>query len=208
MSEGETEREIAGQLAHRLVHRGAYPLSITVSADGRSKIYRQGGYTSTAIQKYVVLAVTARKYGLYTTASRTVCFGEPEAELRNEHNTACKVLATYMASSWPDAVPREILAAGRRVYLVSGHEHEWLLCPQGHITGREPVEILLTPQSEELLQANWVVNWRASAGSATSCDTFVISDAGPVEISPAENWPLKRIRIQGAEFLRPDLLQR
>ena len=38
--------------------------------------------------------------------------------------TVCKVNATYLASTWPDAVPREILLAGRRIYLVSGYEHE------------------------------------------------------------------------------------
>src|SRR5262249_12622218 len=36
MTAGETEREIAGQLSHRLLHRGAQPLLISVAADGRS----------------------------------------------------------------------------------------------------------------------------------------------------------------------------
>jgi hypothetical protein len=44
--------------------------------------------------------------------------------LRNEHNAVCRVGASFLASTWPDAVPREILAAARRIYLVSGHEHE------------------------------------------------------------------------------------
>ena len=41
-----------------------------------------------------------------------------------------------------------------------------------------------------------------------SCDTFLISEEGPRSITAAENWPLKRIRVQGAEFVRPDLLIR
>ena len=39
---------------------------------------------------------------------------------------ACRVSASYLASTWPDAVPREILQAGRRIYTRSQFEHEWL----------------------------------------------------------------------------------
>ncbi len=205
---GETEREIAGQVCHRLMHRGVTPVAVHVAADGRSRVYRHLGFTATPIRSYCVLLVTARKYGLCATASRTVCFGALDAAVRKEHDTACKVTATYIASSWPDAVPRQIMASGRRVYQLSGVEHEWLLAPQGHITGHQPVELLLTPQTEELFHNGWAVTWRSSCGAAVSCDTFLISEDGPRAITAPESWPLKRIRVQGAEFMRPDVLVR
>jgi Xaa-Pro aminopeptidase len=204
----DTEREAAGQLHHRLVHRGAQPVMVEVAADGRSRRYRQCGYTAVPIQRYAVLTATARKYGLYVTASRSLCFGEPDANFREAHAAACKVSATYIASTWPDAMPRQILATGRYVYQVTGFEHEWRLAPQGYVTGRAPVELKLTPHCEELFQADWAVTWRASVGAASSCDTFLVSKNGPVSVTEAEVWPLKRIRVQGAEFLRPDLLLR
>jgi Xaa-Pro aminopeptidase len=205
---GASEREIAGQVGHRLLHRGALPLQLSVSADGRSKLYRQGGFTSNPVEKFAVLTVTARKYGLSATASRSVAFGSVDPEFRKEHNTACKVSATYLASSWPDAVPSEILLAGRRVYLISGFEHEWLLAPQGHVTGRNVVELAINPRTSDLFHAGWSVTWQASAGAALSCDTFILADNGPILVTPTETWPLKRIRVQGAEFVRPDVLLR
>jgi hypothetical protein len=208
LSVGDSEREIAGQLSHRLMHRGATPLSVQVAADGRARLYRHGGFTSAPVKTYCVLKVTARKYGLSATASRSVCFGQPDAGLRREHDTACKVTATYVASSWPDSVPKQILAGGRRIYQMSGAEHEWLLCPQGHLTGHLPVELALTPQTEELFQAGWAVTWQSSCGNGLSCDTFQMTEDGPRTVTAAESWPLKRIRIQGAEFVRPDLLIR
>jgi Xaa-Pro aminopeptidase len=208
LSQGETEREIAGHLSHRLIHRGILPLHVGVAVDGRSRLYRRFGFTSAILERYAVLTVTARKYGLYVTASRAVCFGELPPDFREDHNAVCKVSASYLASTWPDAVPREILLAGRRIYLVSGFEHEWQMAPQGHLTGRSAVEMALTPQTEELFQAGWSVTWNASAGAADSCDTFVITEQGPKLVTPTEVWPLKRIRIQGAEFVRPDVLQR
>jgi Xaa-Pro aminopeptidase len=208
MGINETEREVAGQLAHRLLHRGTQPVLISVAADGRSRLYRQPGFTATPITKYAVVLAAARKYGLCVMASRSVSFGSPDPLLRREHDAAAKVSATYVASTWPDAVPREILSAGRRVYMVCNFEHEWLLSPQGHLTGRAAVEQALTPRTEELFQTGWAVTWRASAGAAISCDTFLVTDDGPRAITPTEVWPLKRIRIQGADFVRPDILQR
>ena len=204
----DSEREVAGQIGHRLMHRGALPVSIGVAADGRGRLYRQCGFTSMPIRHSAVLHATARKYGLTASASRTVSFGQPEPELRHDHNAVCRVSASYLASTWPDAVPREILLAGRRIYLISGYEHEWQLAPQGFITGRAPVELLLTPKSEDLFQVGWAVVWNATAGAASSCDTFHITEEGPQVLTPTETWPLKRIRIQGAEFVRPDILVR
>ena len=208
MEPGLTEREVAGQLSHRLLHRGAQVLVLGVAADGRSRLYRQFGFTSAPVTNYAVLTVAARKYGLVATASRSVAFGKPDPQLQQEHDSVCKIGATYLASTWPDALPSQILGAGRRVYQITGFEHEWRLAPQGHVTGRSSVELALTPQTEELFRAGWAVTWQASVGAAAGCDTFLITDKGPELLTPTEAWPLKRIRIQGADFLRPDLLQR
>ncbi len=205
---GETEREIAGQLSHRLIHRGVIPLVLTVLVDGRSHRYRQGGFTPTPVNSYCVVLAAAQKYGLCAMASRTVAFGTIPEQLRKEHTAACRVSATYVASTWPDAVPKQILKTARRVYLSSGAEHEWRLSPQGHITGRSLVELPLTPSTEELLPAHAAVTWRASVRSALSCDTFLVNQDGPRTLTIAENWPLKKLRIQGAEFTRPDILVR
>ncbi len=204
----DTEREVAGQLCHRLMHRGVHPVHVSVAADGRSRLYRRLGFTATAIEKYAVVSATARKYGLHASASRTVCFGELPDELKQEQNAVCRVSASYLASTWPDAVPREVLLAGRRIYLLSNFEHEWLLSPQGHVTGRSPVEMPFNPQTTDLLEAGWAVTWNASAGAACSCDTYLVTEKGPKPITPTEVWPLKRIRIQGAECIRPDILMR
>jgi Xaa-Pro dipeptidase len=208
LNPGDTEREVAGHLSHRLIHRGTQPIMLSVAADGRSRVYRHHGYTAAPVTQYVVLSVTARKYGLFVTASRSVAFGSLEPTYRREHDSACRVSATYVASSWPDAVPRQILGTARRVYRVTGAEHEWLLSPQGHLTGRAAVELSLTPQTEELLQAGWAIAWTAAVGAALSCDTILTTDDGPRTLTIAESWPLKRIRVQGAEFVRPDILQR
>lgn len=208
LSAGDTEREVAGQLSHRLLHRGVQPLMIAVTADGRGRAYRQASYTSTPISKNCVMTVSGRKYGLCARASRSISFGQPDPAFRRDHDCACKISATYVAGSWPDSVPRQILLTGQRIYQLTGVEHEFYLAPQGHVTGHAPVELNLSLQDESVLEARWAITWHVAVGAAVSCDTFLISEEGPRAITAAENWPLKRIRIQGAEFVRPDLLIR
>lgn len=208
LSAGETEREIAGQISHRLLHRGVQPLLISVTADGRGRTYRQATYTSTPITRTCVMTVTARKYGLCARASRVISFGQPDASFRRDHDCACKISATYIAGSWPDSVPRQILLTGQRIFQLTGVEHEFHLAPQGHLTGHAPVELSMSLKDEALLQARWAITWCVAVGAGVSCDTFLISEEGPRAITAAENWPLKRIRIQGAEFVRPDVLIR
>ncbi len=208
LAKGEPEREVAGQISHRLLHRGAVALQVGIAADGRRRAYRQPTFTGSPIRDNCTLFVVARKYGLCAQASRSISFGQPDAEFRREHDATCKISAAYIAGSWPDAVPRQILLSGRRIFQMLGYEHEWLLCPQGHITGWVPVEKMLAPQTEELLEANLAVSWQVGVGAAISSDTFLLSEDGPKLVTPIENWPVKRIRIQGAEFFRPDILVR
>ena len=208
LGQGDTEREVAGQISHRLLHRGAAPLNITVLADGRSRLYRQAGFTSLPVEHNCMLVATARKYGLCASASRTMSFGKPDAELQKEHDVATRVSATYMASSWPDAIASEILNVGRRIFQVSGMEHEWRLAPQGFVTGRAPIEQSFRPGKQDLIQAGWSLVWSPSAGGAASWDTFLVTDTGARLMTSPDSWPQRRIRIQGTEILRPDIFLR
>src|ERR1700677_124670 len=70
MVKGDTEREVASQLSHRLLHRGALPVLISVAADARRRVYRQPGFTAAPIRDNCTLLVVARKYGLCAQASR------------------------------------------------------------------------------------------------------------------------------------------
>jgi Xaa-Pro aminopeptidase len=204
----ESEEEAAGMLAHRVVHHGADVLAVGVAADGRSRRYRQFGFAAAAIRRYCVLTVTARKHGLCLSASRAMSFGTVDAQFRQEFNVATLVAATYITTTWPDSGAREILSAGKRIYKANNFEHEWLARPQGHITGRAPVELNLKPSCEELLQPNWVVAWHPSVGAALVCDTFLVTPSGPKVVTPTENWPLKKIAVQGVTIALPELLQR
>lgn len=205
---GETERDVAGRLSYLLIKRGVIPLNITVMADGRNEVYRQGGFTPTKLKDYATIIAVGQKYGLAACASRTVVFGNASPELQADHDAACRVAAIYVAGSWPNSLVKDILNAGRGVYQATNAHFEWQAAPQGYLTGRSPVEQPFLVDSTQILKSTNAVIWRASVRKGLSCDTFLVDENGPRTVTTIGQWPLKKIRVHGAEYVRPDILYR
>src|SRR5581483_7144967 len=173
MARGQTEEEVAGQVAHRLYHRGAEADAISVTA-----------------------------------ASRTVCFGRPPDDFRTEHDTACRLSAVYRSLSVSGGTIGSAAEAGRWLTADTPFEYEWRQSPPGYGTGWFAAEELRRAGQEEKFVANQAVVWQARVGAAAVVDTVLVSDAGPVPVTPPEGWPFKRVRVQDRTCDVPDLLVR
>ena len=122
----------------RLVHRGLIPVAIQVAADGRMRLspprhLAAGSHTC-------LIEATARKWGLHVTASRSVCFGQPDDNIRKEMDAACRLTAVPS----PATVGRTAHLATQLIE-PAGFGHEWRLAPAGWVTGYAAVELPLTP---------------------------------------------------------------
>jgi Xaa-Pro dipeptidase len=206
---GETEQEIAGQLAHRLRHRGLEPVQIEVSADGRLRKYRRHGPTAATVEQNCVLRATARRRGLHATAARVISFSPVEEQFRNEIEVACRWSSVLIAASTIGAKLADVFGHGQRYLESAGFEHEWRLAPLGWVTGHLPSELSLLPgDGQRALEAGWAVVWNASIGAVADTDTILVTPAGPQIVTPAELWPLKRIKVAGMTIDRSDMLVR
>jgi hypothetical protein len=205
---GDSEEEAAGQLGHRLIHRGVEPVNLQAFADGRARRYRRGGPTSATIEHTCVLVATGQRWGLHVTASRTVSFGTPDREFHVDYEIACRQAAMQIAGSVPQSNPANILSAGVRVLQMNQREHEWRLTPPGWLTGHAACELPFLPTTKDALDSGYPLVWLAAVGAANSADTILIGDQGAEIVTPCEMWPLKRIRITGIPIERPDVLIR
>ncbi len=208
MARGQTEEEVAGQVAHRLYHRGAEADAISVTADGRGAKYRRAGFTAAPAHSTCVIQATGTRDGLYVTASRTVCFGRPPDDFRTEHDTACRLSAVYRSLSVSGGTIGSAAEAGRWLTADTPFEYEWRQSPPGYGTGWFAAEELRRAGQEEKFVANQAVVWQARVGAAAVVDTVLVSDAGPVPVTPPEGWPFKRVRVQDRTCDVPDLLVR
>lgn len=208
MKPGDTEEEAAGQIGHRLLHHGAEPVAIDVTADDRGRKYRRAGFTNTPAKSHCFLQATATQNGLYVTAGRMVCFNPPDEKLRSEYDHAGRIAAAFRALSRPGETISSAVAA--EVKLLAGTEYEFedRLSPPVHGCGRLPADELRRSGSDEPFADAQPIVWQARVGAVAVVDTVLVGEAGPTLLTPAEDWPIKRIRIAEQTHDVPDMLVR
>ncbi len=205
---GDTEDEIAGHLAHRLLHHGTEIVSVSVTADGRGRKFRRTGFTEAAVTSWCTIQATATRDGLFATASRTVWFGKPDDRLRSEYELATKLMAVYRSMTRADAAVGPISEAARRMLAGTEYEYEWRLSQPGYGSGWFPAEELRRHGQDDPFVSGQPIVWQARVGAAAVVDTVIATDLGSDAVTPPEAWPYKRVRVGDVNLDIPDVLVR
>ena len=205
---GDTEEEIAGQLAHRLLRHGAEPVALQISGDGRGRVSRRRGHLPEPVNRWCILQATARQYGLHATAARTVYHGPPEDSWRPEFEVALRLRVVHLASSKPGDLVSHAIDTGKAVLRPTPHEHEWRAAPLVCLTGREPSEGVFLPGTHDRWTPGWAAVWQERIGATAVVDTYLMTEQGWKLLTPARDWPLRRAASAERVFEMPDVLLR
>jgi Xaa-Pro dipeptidase len=207
LGQGQTEIEIAGQLGHRLIRHGIEPASTSVVADGRGSKYRRAGVASAPVTRTCVIQATGQRDGLYATCARAVSFGPPPDDFRTAHDLAIKQGALYRALSIPNNTIGGIGEAARAVLANTPYEFDWRFSQPGYGTGRFAAEELRRGGQDDPLKAGQAIVWQPRVGPAAIVDTVIVTNNEPVLVTPAEDWPVKRLAVRNGPFYDlPDVL--
>jgi Xaa-Pro dipeptidase len=206
VEKGDSEADIAGALAHRLIRRGVNPEMLSVTADERSTAFRRTGFTNATIQSSCCLQATAMQNGLHATASRTVSLGPISTTIKNPFTEASKLSAVYRAIALPGQTMATANDAGKWLFPGTQYEYEWRLSQPGYGTGRLAAEELRRLGQDEQFIAGQAIVWQAKIGSASIVDTVIISPEGLIPITPPIQGPYKRIKMKDKVYDIPDIL--
>jgi Xaa-Pro dipeptidase len=205
---GETEADVAGHLAHRLMREGVVPVELRVASDDRPARYRRPTFKAAEIQRRATITASGRRLGLCASVTRTVSFGPVNDYFRTCHTLAAMVEATYIYFSRPGEPISEVFRRARRIFEKFDHPHEWTLDYQGAIIGYAPREVPLMPDCSAPLQAGTALRWSPSVGAARAEDTVVIDGRGFEVVTEAQNWPKVDVCVKGYAIPRPGILER
>jgi hypothetical protein len=205
---GDTEEEIAGHVAHRLLRHGAEPVALQVSADGRSRAFRRRGSRSDPVERCCVLQATARKFGLHATAARIVFRSAPDDADRAEFEAALRLRVTHLALSKIGDRVYVALDAGAALLRPTPFEHEWRLAPAVCLTGREPSEGVFLAVAQDKWLPGWAAVWQERIGAAAVVDTYLMEEAGWRLVTRPSLWPVRRAVSRGRSFELADFLVR
>jgi antitoxin VapB len=204
---GMTEYEIAGLLAREAESRGAQPIVNLVATDERVFSYRHPLPTEKKLQRYAMLVLCGRRWGLVCSITRLVHFGPLPHELRRKEQAVAQIDATFIHATRPGRTIGEVIERAIRTYEEVGYPDEWNLHHQGGPAGYEPREYLATPGSAEDVFAGQAFAWNPSITGTKSEDTILVSEDGYEVITAIKGWPMTVVSVGGNSIERPAILE-
>lgn len=206
---GWSEHRIAARISERAMSEGVEAVVTLIATDERVFRYRHPIDTEKRLERYAMLVLCGRKYGLVANLTRLVHFGPPPRELREKLEKVITVDAKMIARTVVGAGLADIFHAGMAAYAAVGFPQEWKLHHQGGVAGYNGREILATPNSQEIVQDGQAFAWNPSIRGVKSEDTIIVQGDSREFLTGSGRWPTLAIELSdGSTLMRPDLLVR
>ncbi len=204
---GLTECEIAALLSGEVQRRGVTPIVNLIATDDRVFNFRHPLPTGKQLDRYAMLILCGRKWGLVCSITRLVYFGRLPAELRRKADAVARIDAAFIAATRPGQTLGGIFRHAIDVYRETGFPDEWQLHHQGGLGGYEPREFVATPTSAEKVTVGQAYAWNPSITGAKSEDTILVGSDRNEIMTEISGWPTLSINIDGQTIHRPAILE-
>lgn len=204
---GQAEYEIAAGLARETESRGAQAIVNLVATDERIARFRHPLPTGKKLERYAMLVLCGRKWGLVCSVTRLIHFGRLPGEVRRKAESTAQVDATIIAATRPGRSLGEIFGRATAAYAKAGFPDEWHLHHQGGPAGYEPREFLATPNSSDMVSAGQVYAWNPSITGTKSEDTILVGEGSNEILTAIPGWPTLPVAIDGQTIVRPAILE-
>lgn len=205
---GQTEYEIGSILAAETARRGVWPIVALVAADDRVFKYRHPIATDRPLERYAMLVLCGRRWGLVCSITRLVHFGALPDDLRRKQEAVAMVDAAFLAGTRPGRRLNEVFQDAAQEYAAMGYPDEWQKHHQGGAAGYEPREYLGTPQAAEIVESGQAFAWNPSVTGVKSEDTILLTSAGIDVLTATPELPTITVERAGVTFTRPAVLER
>jgi len=205
---GEKESEVVGRLCNELWRDRIDPITLMSAADDRISQFRHPIPTEKKIEKFLMVSVNARKWGLIVSLTRFVHFGKLPEELREKYKANVFIDCTMMAHTRPGIPAREVLQKGIDVYREKGYPEEWKLHHQGGSIGYTGRDYRVNFNTPDIIQENQAFTWNPSITGTKSEDTILATSKGPEMITRPILYPALSAEVGNISFTRPAILEK
>jgi antitoxin VapB len=204
---GYTEHQIAAHLALEGRSRGVHPIVNLVATDERIYNYRHPLPTYKSLERYAMIVMCGRRWGLVCSLTRLIHFGKLPDELRRKMEACARIDAALIHATQPGRSVGQVLQQGIAAYGQVGYGDEWKLHHQGGPAGYEPREFIATPSTSDLIVMGQSYAWNPSITGVKSEDTIQVGEDQNEVITNITGWPVVEIEIEGRTYQRPAILE-
>jgi Xaa-Pro aminopeptidase len=205
---GEKESEVVGRLLRELWADRIDPVLLMAAADDRNFKFRHPIPTERKVEKYLMVSVNARKWGLTVSTTRFIHFGKLPQELREKYEASVFIDCTFMAHTRPGTPAREVFQKGIDAYQKRGYPEDWKLHHQGGSIGYTGRDYRVNFKTPDLIEENQAFTWNPSITGTKSEDTILATSGGVEMITRPILYPTLSMEVEGIAFVRPAILER
>ena len=205
---GMSENQIAGLLAHAAERRGVQAIVNLVATDERVFTYRHPLPTAKKLQRYAMLILCGRKWGLICSITRLVHFGTLPEDVYLKSMAVANIDASIIMATRPGRTMAEVFTMAENAYLKNGFPEEWKKHHQGGLAGYEPREITATRDTHEPVCVNQIYAWNPSISGAKSEDTILVTETCNEVLTEIPDWPTIDVQTDCGTVSRPLILER
>jgi Xaa-Pro dipeptidase len=197
---GQTEYAMEGQIAEALLSRGIQPSVYLMAADERILNYKHAVARGKKIDKYAMINLCARKWGLAVSITRFAHFGAPPSELEKRFHASAQVNAELLDASRVGATSAELFRVAADAYRVNGFPGDEQLHHQGGATGYWEREWIATPAGTEIVVNNQAFAWNPSIRGGKVEDTVLLHDGKIELLTPTPELPVLESSANGNSY--------
>jgi antitoxin VapB len=204
---GVTEHEIAAHLAMENRSRGVHTIVNLVATDERIYAFRHPLPTYKSLERYAMLVMCGRRWGLVCSLTRLIHFGKLSDDLRRRSEAAARVDAAFIHATRPGKTIGQVFQQGVSAYAQAGYGDEWKLHHQGGPAGYEPREFIARVSSPEIVTMGQSFAWNPSITGTKVEDTIQIGEEVNEVLTTISGWPMIEVEIEGRTYARPAILE-
>lgn len=201
---GQSEFEIAAILDAETQKRTVQPIVNLIATDERIFKFRHPLPVDKKLERYAMLILCGRKWGLVCSITRLVHFGKLPEEIRRKIQACAQVDGAFIAATRPGRTLGQVFEQIAAAYKANGYADEWKLHHQGGPAGYEPREFVATPGLSDVVAAGQVYAWNPTITGSKVEDTILVGATANEVLTTTPGLPTLAVTMpDGKTIERP-----
>ena len=203
---GVSEFEMEAFVSEALLRRGIQPSVSLMAVDERIVRYKHAVARGQRLQRFAMLNLCSRRWGLTISITRFAHFGPLPDELKQGFEAAAKVNAVLQHHTRAGAISARLYELAAQTYESAGFVGEERRHHQGGATGYWEREWVATPEGTERVVDRQAFAWNPSAAGGKAEDTILLRDGKIENLTATPELPEIKAVCDGAEYAAAGVL--
>jgi Xaa-Pro dipeptidase len=205
---GMTEDQMSANVAQRLLAKGILPTVLLMAVDDRIRKYKHAVSRGAVLDRYGMLNLCARKWGLAISLTRFVHFGSAPQQLVDGFVACAEVNAKLLHASRSGATSAHLFAVAERAYREAGFPGEEQFHHQGGPVAYREREWIARPDGSQALTETEALAWNPSIRGAKVEDTALLQNGSIEVLTQTPSLPEIHTNIEGFTYPAANVLIR